>query len=74
MFRHQSAIIREFINNKVCCAQQVFQALFALTSTIWHLSAEKCGIWYLILSWGLLGFIVFRLVQFVKGKSKVQGC
>jgi hypothetical protein len=34
MFRHQGAITRELINNKRQYVQQVFQALFALISTI----------------------------------------
>jgi len=34
MFQHQGAIIRECISNKGLYVQQVFQALFALTSII----------------------------------------
>ena len=73
MFRHQGSIISEFISNKGFCVQQVFQALFALTSIIWQLSAEKCAIWHLLLILFLTYFIVFKLVSvlgFLKYKKK----
>jgi hypothetical protein len=38
MFRHQGAIIREFINNKRSQVQLVYQALVAHTSIIWNKS------------------------------------
>ena len=34
MFRHQSAILRDFINDKVSLVKHVFQALVAFTSVL----------------------------------------